>query len=103
MYRSELLRCAECTHTYEDLIDDKERDNTFKCPECGQESVKRTFGVPNVRTSKTSATFLDGTKRFDGLRRQQMLKKEKAEARARLDLVSEKKINKEIKQSKESK
>jgi hypothetical protein len=99
---SELMKCEECGHIAGDLIDRSKRDELHECQSCKQITAKRTFSVPHINTSD-SATIMAPTKRFDGLRKQQMLKKEKAEARERRDVVSEKKINKEIAKVKESK
>jgi hypothetical protein len=99
---SELMKCEPCGHLAGDLIERSQRDEFHECLGCGEKTAKRTQAVPHINTSD-SATIMAPTKRFDGLRKQQMLKKEKAAARERLDTVTEKKINNEIKKVKESK
>lgn len=95
---SELMKCAKCEHLYGDLLERSQRDEAYECPSCGEWEARRTQAIPHVSTAKTSASTPDVLpKRFDKLRRQQELKKEKSKARTSKDLVSEDKINKELK------
>ncbi len=95
---SEMMRCDKCEHLYGDLLDRNHRDDVYECPSCGELASHRIQAVPHVSTAKTSASTPDVLpKRFDKLRRQQELKKEKNKARTSKDLVSEDKINKELK------
>lgn len=92
-YESVKLGCLSCSHTLNDLIDRKDRDSMFTCPACGEQSLRRMLSAPNIRTSD-SATFLDGTRKFTGLREQTALKKEaraqvSAEKKAKLTLHKE--------------
>jgi putative FmdB family regulatory protein len=87
------LGCIMCGHKYTDLIDRVHRDEWFTCPACGEQSLRRMLSAPNIRTSD-SATFLDGTRKFTGLREQTALKKEaraqvSAEKKAKLTLHKE--------------
>ena len=62
------LNCAECGHTFEELMDRSQRDAWHSCPACGETgSARRIMAAPHIRTSD-SASFLDGTKRFGRLR-----------------------------------
>lgn len=55
--------CTVCKHTYQDLIKSEDRFNRFDCPVCkAKDSAVRTFiTAPQVRTPKTSASFIDRT------------------------------------------
>ncbi len=103
-YFSEKMRCSDesCAVTYDDLIDKTQRDEAHECRSCGQITAYRTMTVPNISTSKLSATIPDvvASGRFDRIRDQSMLKKEKARARERGDRETEKKVNKELQQVK---
>jgi len=96
---SETFLCAECDHTWTDLIDRKDRDEFQYCKECGWFAAKRTFSVPNVSTSKTSQSIPEVASRgrFDHFREQQTLKKAKSEARRTGDRDTEKKVDAELK------
>ena len=100
-YINELLRCADCNHEFEELLERDKRDDTYPCPECGKLEAKRTWGVPHVSTAKTSASMPDavGKGRFDGIRTAQALRRAKQEARVSGDRESEKKIATEITRS----
>jgi hypothetical protein len=95
---SETMLCGACDHQYPDTIKRSERDDTYKCPECGEAASKRTWSIPNVSTEKLSRSLPDvvGTGRFDRLKQKQALTKERAAARETGDRVSEKKLTKEI-------
>lgn len=99
---SETFLCAECEHTWTDLIDRKYRDEFQKCPDCGWFAAKRTFSVPNVSTSKTSQSIPEVASRgrFDQFREEQVLKKAKSAARVSGDRVTERKVDAEMKKVK---
>ena len=96
---SETMRCDACNHTYFDLLERSNRDDTYACPECRTLAAKRTWSTPHVSTEKLSQTLPDvvGTGRFDSLKQQQALKKERAHSREVGDRTSERKIDKELK------
>jgi hypothetical protein len=100
-YISETMLChnPECGQISDDILDRALRDEFHVCKHCGEKQAKRTFSVPNVSTSKTSQSIPDvaAKGRFDHIRRSQMLKKERAKARARGDWTTEKKVIKEQK------
>jgi len=94
-YESMDLGCLMCGYKHTDLIDRAHRDEWFTCPACSEQSFRRMLSAPNIRTSD-SATFLDGTRKFTGLKEQVALKKEAraqvaAEKRAKLTLHKEQK------------
>ena len=94
---NDTYRCTddECGEVFAMLVERAERDNPQECPECGNKG-RRTFAVPHIRTPKTSASFIDGTKRFGKFRELQKLKELKAGAKADGDRPLEKQIEKEI-------
>jgi len=94
-YESMLLGCLQCQHTMEDLIDRIHRDEWMTCPACGEQSMRRMLAAPNVRT-RTSATYLDGTKRFGTVRELNQLKRLKSQAKAANDKDTVKNVSKEI-------
>jgi hypothetical protein len=50
--------CRDCSRRTIHLVEDEERNNPQPCP-CGA-LAPRTFSVPNIRTAKTSASYIDG-------------------------------------------
>lgn len=89
------LGCIECQFKMTDLIERAHRDEWFSCPKCGEQSLRRMLSAPNIRTSD-SATFLDGTRKFTGLKEQVAISKEArsqkaADKRAKLVLQKESK------------
>lgn len=92
-YESMLLGCIQCGHRHEELIDRAHRDEWMTCPACGEQSMRRMLAAPNVRT-RTSASFIDGTKRFTGIKEMEKLKRE----RSRLKLTNDKESLKKVKQ-----
>lgn len=99
---SETFLCAECDHTWTDLVERSIRDDMFLCPECQWYAAKRTFSIPNVSTPKTSVSIPEAASRgrFDAIRERQVLKKAKAAARSSGDRVTEKKVDAEMKKVK---
>lgn len=52
------IRCQDCDHVTDILIDRDEQGGTWGCPECGG-AMSKTFSAPNI----TRASYVDGTKR----------------------------------------
>lgn len=94
-YESIRKGCIICGHVEDELIDRAHRDEWFSCPACGEQSMRRMLAAPNVRT-RTSATYLDGTKRFGTVRELNQLKRLKSKAKAANDKDTIKHVSKEI-------
>ncbi len=90
------VRCEFCDEVSIITVDREKRNDMHHCPVCDHEA-RRIWSVPNV----TKASYVDGTKRFAGIKERQKLKKDKAAAQARGDFGSESKINNEIKKVKD--
>ena len=93
------FQCDDCGEVEIILVEWKARDAPPKCI-CGGKRTRlwtSTFSTEKISKS-LPAEVAKG--RFDGLRRKQELKKEKAKTRQSGDRVSEKKIEAEIKISK---
>jgi NAD-dependent SIR2 family protein deacetylase len=90
------LKCSACETVYDDLLERAERDNVHVCTACGQLAAVRIMAVPYIRTSD-SASYVDGTRRFSGVRETRALVKAKAKAKVDRNRDDEKRIAKEIK------
>jgi len=99
---SEVMLCADCEYSWNDLIERSTRDDMHQCPECQLWAAKRTFSVPNVSTTKLSQSIPEAAARgrFDHFREEQTLKKAKAAARVSGDRVTERKVEAEMKKVK---
>lgn len=95
MLESMRLKCIECDHIFDDLIERSERDNQHPCPVCGERAAIRIMAVPYIRTSD-SASHLDGSRKFHKLRESWALRKAKAQAKERRDRQEEKRLASEI-------
>lgn len=73
-YFSAVWACEACNVEWEDLVPRAKRDSQV-CPQCGGPS-ERQVGAPLV----LKASFLDGTRRFDRLRAQDVLDRAASEA-----------------------
>ena len=97
-----MYKCESCDELFDALVQYEVRDETQDCIECGADAP-RTWEqcFPQVSTEKTSQSIPAAAARgrFDGLRRRQELKKEKAAARVSGDRTTEKKIDKEMKKT----
>lgn len=87
------IRCQDCDHVTDILIDRDEQGGTWGCPECGG-AMSKTFSAPNI----TRASYVDGTKRKGFSEHKEIAKLESAAA----DLPPNKRgeINKAIKRLK---
>lgn len=85
-------KCEDCG-VFSELKPVDERAEAV-CPECGAVS-KKTF--EGMSFAVMNNAYLDGNRRFDDIRTSQRLKREKARARERGDLETERKVNKELK------
>ena len=96
--RSYVYKCDTCKDTFEAIVNFDERETT-PCPICETVCVRAWTGwSPNMSTrNSASMPSAVGKGRFDKLREQQSLKKEKAHARETGDATTEKKINREVK------
>lgn len=102
MLRSFEYKCNLCGKKETRLVDDEERE-IQRC-ECGIQ-MQRIFSVPNVRTDKLSASYVDGqrgrSKEFMELKRQNQLEdtiqdewsaeEDKTEAKKELETMVSKK------------
>lgn len=52
------IRCQDCDHVTDILIDRDEQGGTWGCSECGG-PMSKTISAPNI----TKASYVDGTKR----------------------------------------
>ena len=62
-YYSELFKCKACQSRWGDIVLKEERDIPQVCPECGAPEGVRLIGG-NI----TRASYIDGYRRFDGVR-----------------------------------
>ena len=69
-WESLAFRCRQCQGVEEVIIDRTERDNPRICPECGGESIRMLWA--NI----TRASYIDGTKRWGGVREARKLERE---------------------------
>lgn len=72
------VRCQDCNHVWDSLIQRSERDSQWPCPECGGMG-KRAVSAPMVMT----ASYPEGTKRkgWADLKEASKLKIESANSR----------------------
>jgi predicted nucleic acid-binding Zn ribbon protein len=95
-------RCEGCLAVDTKLVEVDQRDELQECT-CGA-FMKRTWTAPNIRTEKTSASYIDGqrggSKAFRDLRRQNALEdvitdnpslEVRAEAEKELSVLTKKK------------
>ena len=96
--KSYVYRCDTCDDSFTAVVDYEDREST-DCPVC-EATCQRTWSgwspVMNTRQSASMVTEV-GKGRFDKLREQQVLTKEKGHARATGDRATEKLIDKERK------
>ena len=78
-----ICRDNECNYEEDVLLDREDRDKARECPACSGPSY-RGFTCINVRTPKTSASFLDGTKRFSQHKKALQMKRDLSAARVDL-------------------
>lgn len=78
-----ICRDDKCNATEDVYVEREDRDLARECLECGGASY-RGFTCINVRTPKTSASFLDGTKRFSQHKKALQMKRDLSAARVDL-------------------
>ena len=90
--------CDSCDERFNKLVDFDAREST-DCPVCEATCQRTWSGWSPVMNTRQSATMTaeTGKGRFNKLREQQMLKKEKAHAREHGDRTTEKLIDQERK------
>lgn len=89
-------KCEECGHIETHMIQRGEEEDYVYCVEdgCNGQCFRMYGGHP--RTEKSSASLVDGTRRFDKIKLQRSLRKEKDKARQRGDRETEKIIDTEL-------
>lgn len=93
-----VYRCDTCDTNFDKTVDFEEREST-DCPTCEATCQRTWSGWSPVMNTRQSATMVAevGKGRFDKLREQQVLTKEKAHARETGDRTTEKLIDRERK------
>lgn len=61
MFVSYEFKCRDCKRVETILVDKEDRNNPLQCKHCKTGEMHRIFSVPNIRTPKTSVSFLDPT------------------------------------------
>lgn len=56
-------RCSACSHIFDTFTQYEDRDLLQPCPLCSADSKRGYYTPPQVRTAKTSRTFLDGQRK----------------------------------------